>query len=205
MAQTSQERKWMKAVRRGDFEAFEQLYRAYYRRLYGFFYRLCWDAARSEDLLQETFIKLWQNAQKFQLDRPLAPWLYRMGKNVFLDAERKRKRDEPPGGSLEDVPEKGLTARVSELLMARTARDGSSTAVAPDTQITRRETEEAVRLALGRLDPEKRLVVVLSFYQGLAYRDIAEILDIKLGTVKSRMHYAEQALRETLKPLMGEA
>jgi len=207
MAQESQERSWMKAVKRGDFEAFEHLYRAYYRRLYGFFYRLCWDSARAEDLLQETFIKLWSNALKIDLNRPLAPWLYQVGKNLFLDGERKRKREENALGTSAEAQLGGAASPMSKALLARTGGGTLTLAEAPraDTAITRKETEKAVRAALETLDADKRLVVVLSFYQGLPFKDIAEILEVPVGTIKSRMHYAEKHLREVLKPMMSEA
>lgn len=103
MATESIDRKCMIAVRRGDFEAFEQLYHHYYRRLYSFFYRLCWDAEHAEDLLQETFIRLWKGARHFDTKSSLAPYLYRIGKNAWIDFERRRgnRKTWDAGGAVE--------------------------------------------------------------------------------------------------------
>lgn len=207
----------MGAVRRGDFEAFERVYQTYYRRLYGFFYRLCWDRVYAEDLLQETFIRLWKGAKSFDPKRPLAPYLYRIGKNTWIDFERKRlgvaeqKRQassgEKPTDSVSTTSDErptGKPVRAKVALMGDNMDSATeSSSSHPDVSAERKELEVAVQEALEELDADKRLVVVLSFYQGLRLREIAEILDLPLGTVKSRLFHAERNLRGLLKHLVS--
>lgn len=221
MANDAQEKAWIIAVRQGDFEAFERIFQLYQRRLYAFFFRLCWDAGIAEDLMQETFIRLWKSALSFDADKPLAPWLYRVGKNVWIDSERRgrkrttgdtaangRKDGSSPldSGDFESAQEKagGAPGTPRDVTTGSAGDMADPRDSSPQSRMERGEIEQAVKRALAKLDADKRLVVVLSFYQGLKLKEIADVLEIPVGTVKSRLFHAEQALRGSLQHLMNE-
>ena len=213
-ASDNQDRKLMAATKRGNMEAFEQLFYKYYRRLYALFYRLCWDDGRAEDLLQETFIRVWRGALTFKEEMKVSSWIYRIGRNCWIDLEARRKSVRRAVDIESDsVMESGRVDALSEhdpraTVSGRYANIkqvqllehmAESKEAAPDDKAALREVEEHVRQGLLDLDPMHRLVLVMSFYQGLTYSEIAESLEIPLGTVKSRVYYAERKLRERLK------
>lgn len=209
----------MAAVKRGNMEAFEQLFYKYYRRIYALFYRLCWDDGRAEDLLQETFMRVWRGSRTFREDLRLSSWLYRIGRNCWIDLEARRKSvrrsvDIESDSLLESGRVDALTegdpgatssGRYAAIRPVQLI-DGlaESTDDSPVTSAAKREVEDSVRDGLLDLDPMHRLVLVMSFYQGMTYSEIAEALEIPLGTVKSRVYYAEKKLRDKLKRFVGE-
>ncbi len=216
MATTSetQDLKLMAAIKRGDSEAFEQLFYKYYRRLYALFYRLCWDDGRAEDLLQETFMRVWRGAMTFKEELRVSSWLYRIGRNCWIDLEARRKSVRRAvdiesdamleSGRVDALSESDPRATTSGRYAAVKAVSlideiANSNQEAPDAGAARRETEDAVRSGLLELDAMHRLVLVMSFYQGMTYLEISEALEVPLGTVKSRLHYAERKLRDRLR------
>ena len=218
-ASDNQDRKLMTAIKRGDMEAFEQLFYKYYRRLYALFYRLCWDDGRAEDLLQETFLRVWRGAMTFRDGLRVSSWVYRIGRNCWIDLEARRKSvrravDVESDSMLdsgrvdalsENDPRATTSGRYAAVravqLIDNLAKGDEET---PDLKVARREVEAGVRDGLLDLDPMHRLVLVMSFYQGLTYSEIADALEIPLGTVKSRVYYAERKLRDKLRKFMPE-
>jgi RNA polymerase sigma-70 factor, ECF subfamily len=217
-ASDNQDRKLMAAVKRGNMEAFEQLYYKYYRRLYSLFYRLCWDDGRAEDLLQETFLRVWRGAMTFRDDLRVSSWVYRIGRNCWIDLEARRKSVrravDVESDSLLDsgrvdalsandprATSSGRYAAIRPLQLLEDRTEGKDEG--PDEKAQKREIEDAVRSGLLDLDAMHRLVLVMSFYQGMTYSEIADALEIPLGTVKSRVYYAERKLRDKLKRFVG--
>jgi RNA polymerase sigma-70 factor (ECF subfamily) len=219
-ASDNQDQKLMASVKRGNMEAFEQLFYKYYRRLYSLFYRLSWDDGRAEDLLQETFLRVWRGAMTFKQDLKVSSWIYRIGRNCWIDLEARRKSvrravdvesdsmlDSGRVDALSEGDPRATTSgryaatRPMQLIdnLAASREDG------PDARVEKREVEEGVRAGMLDLDPMHRLVLVMSFYQGMTYSEIAESLEIPLGTVKSRVYYAERKLRERLRRFVGKA
>jgi RNA polymerase sigma-70 factor, ECF subfamily len=213
-ASDNQDRKLMAALKRGDMEAFEQLFYKYYRRLYSLFYRLCWDDGRAEDLLQETFLRVWRGAMTFKDDLRVSSWIYRIGRNCWIDIEARRKTirrtiDVESDSRLDTARVDALSegdpratssgryaaARPMQLIEDLTASSDDG----PDEKAEKREIEDHVRAGLLDLDAMHRLVLVMSFYQGMTYSEIADALEIPLGTVKSRVYYAERKLRDKLR------
>jgi RNA polymerase sigma-70 factor, ECF subfamily len=218
-ASENQDRKLMASIKRGNMEAFEQLFYKYYRRLYALFYRLCWDDGRAEDLLQETFMRTWRGAMTFRDDLKVSSWIYRIGRNCWIDLEARRKSVRRAVDIESDsLLESGRVDALSEN-DPRATTSGRYAAVrpmqlidelaagkeeTPDAKAERREVEDGVRSGLLDLDPMHRLVLVMSFYQGMTYSEIAEALEIPLGTVKSRVYYAEKKLRDKLKRFVAK-
>lgn len=204
----------MSAIKRGDRDAFEQLFYKYYRRLYALFYRLCWDDGRSEDLLQETFMRVWRGAMTYRDDLRASSWIYRIGRNCWIDLEARRKSArravdiesdaQTESGRVDALSENDPRATTSGRYAAVRSMNiidtlASPKAEAPDEKAEQREVEAGVRQGLLELDPMHRLVLVMSFYQGMTYSEIGEALEVPVGTVKSRVYYAERKLRERLK------
>lgn len=166
----------------GDREAFSELVRRYRLRVIDVVYRMCGDAALAEDAAQLAFIRAWQHLAAFQPRATFRSWLYRIAVNAALDAIRKEK----PGDNIEKME----LAAPGERMEAR---------------VEQQERAQWVRKAILALPEAARVVLVLREYQALSYREIADALDIPLGTVMSRLSYARTRLEETLRPLLEEA
>ena len=172
---TTTDESMMQLVAQGDRDAFVALVRKYQQSLLNFFYRMNVYNADRDDLVQETFIRLFNYRDRYRPTAKFTTFLYLMARQVQVDYYRKQQRravlvetlkNEPP----EEVPECG----------------GNE-----DKRIR-------IEKALNKLSDEMRSVVVMSIYQDLKYAEIAEILDIPLGTVKTRMFHALQKLRKVL-------
>jgi len=174
---------------RGRREAFESLVRRYERELFGYLRRYLGDASLAEDVFQNTFLQLYTRIGTYEAGRPVRPWLYTIATHQAIDALRRagrhqavsldQHREETPAGDLQNLV---------TLLQSR----GPS----PLEQVQVEERRELVRDSVERLPDFLRQVVVLAYYQGLKYREIADILAIPVGTVKSRLHSALLRLQE---------
>ena len=178
----------MLRVQDGDLAAFEALYARYSRPLTNFFYRLVWDRGFSEDLMQETFLRLWRGRKGYRPSGKFTTYMFQIGKNHWLNERDKKNRRISPvsmhaGG---DEESNGL----KESLPAR----GNG----PMTENLNRELGEKIAVAVEGLSEKLRLVFVLGQIQGMKYADIGEILGIPVGTVKSRMANADKAIRGRL-------
>ena len=172
----------MAQVQRGEPEAFEQLVRRYGGALYAFFVRLGSSPADAEDLMQDTFLRVFKARATFDSQRPLRPWVYGIATHVWADERRRR------GGARATAA--GGAPVVEE--PAGTAMDDVA------AQAERRDMARHIQEAMQQLPEEHRLVLVLRHYHGLSYEGIGQALGISVGTVKSRLHYALAKLREEL-------
>lgn len=162
-------------AQRGDRRAFGELIRRHREGVVNVVYRMCGDAHLAEDAAQEAFIRAWRHLPKFRPRSPFRNWLYRIATNVALDVLRRER------------PTIGL----DELSLASSAKG-------PQERVEQEERGEQVRRAVLALAPGSRTVLVLREYEGLSYREIAETLEIPIGTVMSRLNYARKCLRESL-------
>ena len=175
------ERELIQLCLAGERDAFEAIVRGYEGRVYGFLLGLTRDADDARDLVQETFIRAWQRLAQYQPDRPLLPWLFAIARSRFRDALRGRR----PFVRLDSGERNGYPDLVDPSPHADHLSEGE-------------RRKQKVWTALSRLDQTDREVLVLKDISGLGYAEIAGILNIPLGTVASRVHYARQALREEL-------
>ncbi len=176
--------------RRGQREAFGVLVRRYERELYGYLRRYLGDGNLADDVFQNTFLQLYTKIGTYEPGRPVRPWLYTIATHQAIDALRRNGRhqalsldhcrDESDGGDLQN-----LTAALE------------CPTPGPLDLVHAEERRQHVRAAVDRLPNFLRQVVILAYYQGLKYREVAEILGIPVGTVKSRLHAALQKLQET--------
>lgn len=171
--------------RDGDREAFDAIVTAFQDRLIQFFYRLSWDRARAEDLTQTLFLKLLRGAKTYRPEGKLATYLFRVATNLWIDHYRASRP----------------SARFFSLDQA--LLDGfepQSNSPDPTDSVCEAEEKRRMRDGLERLSEPHRLVFELAVYQELPYGEVADVLGIPVGTVKSRMHNSVRALRELLGP-----
>jgi RNA polymerase sigma-70 factor (ECF subfamily) len=173
----------------GQTEAFGVLVRRYERELYGYLRRYLGDSSLAEDVFQNTFLQLYLKSGQYEEGRPVRPWLYTIATHQAIDALRRNARHQIL--SLEHKREDSGNGELRSLLDNLESRGP-----APLDNLTADERKERVRASVDRLPEFLREVVILAYYQGLKYREIAEILGIPVGTVKSRLHAALNKLQE---------
>ena len=182
----------MARVQAGDLDAFEPLVQRYERRLFGYFLNLVEDPAAAADLAQETFVRVYRAAGRYQETGKFESWLFRIASNLVRSRQR-RPDQRRPHLPLEEAP-----AGAGEL--AATGREAR-----PDEATWRAEVRDALRQALPRLPLVFREAVLLRDVEGRSYREIAEMLGVEEGTVKSRAHRGRKHLRELLAPMFEDA
>jgi RNA polymerase sigma-70 factor (ECF subfamily) len=168
----------------GDEAAFEELIRRHESRVYRLLYRMMGNKEDAEDLTQETFLSLHRHGHRFRAEARFSTFIYRVAANAALNRRRSLGRGR---------------ARIDKLKVRQQAGDDlPSSPRNPEDAIVGHEVSEHVRDALEQLSPSLRMPVILYDIEGLAYGEIAKVLGIAEGTVKSRIHRARQALRELL-------
>ncbi len=179
----------LQGVSQGQVHLFGELVRRYERELYGYLRRYLGDAALAEDVFQNTFLQLYLKSNQYEAGRPVKPWLYTIATHQAIDAMRRQGRHQAVSldekRATEDV---GDTRSLLEMLESR-EQD-------PLDSVQGEERRLRVRASVEQLPEFLRQVVLLAYYQGLKYREIAEILDIPVGTVKSRLHAALVKLQQ---------
>jgi RNA polymerase sigma-70 factor (ECF subfamily) len=174
---------------RGQTEAFGVLVRRYERELYGYLRRYVGDGTLAEDVFQNTFLQLYLKSSQYEPGRPVRPWLYTIATHQAIDALRRNGRHQAL--SLEQRRQDSSDGDLRSLLETLESRGP-----APLDSASAQERKERVRASVDRLPDFLREVVLLAYYQGLKYREIADVLDIPVGTVKSRLHAALVKLQE---------
>lgn len=166
--------------RAGDLSAFEPLVEKYRQRVWRLAYQILRDREEAWDVAQEAFVRAYQALPRFRQAAAFSTWLYRITTNAALDLVRRRPA----------IPPVELTAD-------HPARDD------PEAEAQRREIHRRVHAALGHLPPEYRAAVVLRDLQGLEYVEVARILQVPIGTVRSRLSRGREALRAQLTDLVA--
>jgi RNA polymerase sigma-70 factor (ECF subfamily) len=162
-------------VGEGDSGAFEVLYRRYARPVFALALRRLGDRGRAEDAVQETFASVWRSARSYRQDRgPGAPWLYAVARNAIVD--RRRALGEPPAEPVDEA-----------------AKDPG-----PPERAESSWTAWRVHRALGELPDNERQLIELAYWGGLSQSEIAQFLDVPLGTVKTRTRSALARLADVL-------
>ena len=177
-------------LKRGHVAALEGLVRKYQDRLFNAVYRIVGHPDDAADLVQETFVRLLQNVQKFQGKSALYTWLFRIAVNLALTQRRAGRYR--AAVSLEGASDDGGDLNRQAAPLRRLAQD---TELDPAAAAALRLDHERVLAALGTLEPEFRAVVILRDVEDCDYERIAEILEVPVGTIKSRLFRARAALR----------
>ena len=161
----------------GERNAFSELVRIHAQGVFNVIYRMCGDRQIAEDAAQETFIQAWMHLLSYRPRTPLRNWLYRIAVNTATDMLRKQKHILPT--AVEDF-------------YLTDPRPG------PEALFSQREQAALIQKAILSLPDASRAVLVLREYEGLSYHEIADALDIPVGTVMSRLNYARSLLRNRL-------
>ena len=180
-------------VRGGDMQAFGVLVSRYQDRVFNLVYRMCSRRAEAEELAQDAFVKALERIDQFKGNSRFYTWLFRIAANLTISHQRrhKRVRFHSIDGATEDAPPaESLTAETAQ----RRAPD-------PATAAEAAETRDIVAEALAALDEPFRIVLVLRDMQDMDYAEMSLVLDVPVGTVKSRLFRARSLLRERLEGL----
>jgi RNA polymerase sigma-70 factor, ECF subfamily len=175
--------------RAGDLAAFEPLVEKYRQRVYRLAYNVLRDPEEAWDVAQDAFIRAFQALPSFRGDSAFYTWLFRIVMNVARDRARQHAARGRAFG----------TERVDEKDWDRILVDRGT---APDAHAGQIEERERIGRALATLSEPHRAIIMLSDLEGLSYREIAEVLNIPMGTVMSRLHNARRRLRDALGPLL---
>ena len=179
-----QEQMWIDNARQGDQAAFEQLVRLYEKRVFALTLRMCRNPEDAAEAAQEAFLSAWQGLAFFRGESSFATWLYRLASNACVDLLRREgRRQSAAGPSLND----------EEVQL-----EVPDTAPSPQEQAERSELRQQIEEALSALPEDYRQVLILREMHQRSYDEIAEILALDLGTVKSRINRGRKRLRKIL-------
>ncbi len=181
------DRELLEAVLEGDTTAYRGLVEKYQGRVYGMLYGMLRNREDARDLTQEAFVKAYHNLDSFRLESSFYTWLYRIAMNLAIDFVRKRKRR--PTTSFEE----GIAAREEDGTIADLHHQDS-----PRRVVERKQLYGRIMDALQKLPEDQRQVVLLRELEGLAYKEIADVMGIPEGTVMSRLFYARKKLQKLL-------
>ena len=176
----------IRRVQADDLDAFEDFFRRYRVFIYRTAYGLTGDHGAAEEILQDTFVRAHRHRASLRPDVSPLPWLHRVALNLCYSRLGRQRLNAGPIGEFEEA----------------TLRDG---AAGPPEAVEREELRQSVRDGIAALPPKHRSVVVLYYLHGLTLQETAGVLGIRLGTVKSRLHYALDALRTNLAAESGAA
>lgn len=175
----------------GHERAYRELISRYERPVFSLIYRLVRDREQSEDLAQETFIKVLNAIDRYDATYKFSSWIFKIANNTAIDALRKRSLDTV---SLDGSPHARSVAEAAEgWTPTAVARDEN-----PEQYVERLELGAELEAALASLRPEYRTAIVLWHMEDRPYEEIADIMDIPLGTVKTYIHRARKELRTRL-------
>jgi RNA polymerase sigma-70 factor (ECF subfamily) len=169
--------------------AFAELVRRYERELYSYLRRYLGDAGMAEDAFQATFLQVHLKCDQFDEGRKFRPWLYTIATNQAIDAQRRNRRHRSV--SLDRTTKHDNSDDLGSLMDLLVSKEP-----APDSRAESTQQRDWIRRAVEQLPDALREAVNLVYYQGLKYREAADILKIPVGTVKSRLHSAILKLNE---------
>ncbi len=182
--------------RKGDMQAFGLLVTKYQDRIYNLVIRLCPQAADAEELAQEAFLKAMERIAQFRGQSQFYTWLFRIAANLAISHRRR-------GGRLKFQSLTGSDDFENTQAEALTAALAEKRCPSPVAAAISNESAARVEQAVTELDEEFRVVLVLRDVEEMDYSQIAEVLDVPVGTVKSRLHRARTVLRQSLGDLLG--
>ncbi len=178
---TQQEQQLIQRAADGDNAAFESLVTQYEKLVYSVTYRMTGNREDAMDLSQETFVKVWKSLKFFKFESAFSTWIYRVAGNVCLDFLRRQKRTQSLTVSDEEV----------QLDLPDEEQD-------PAHMFMQKNGQEQIQQALETLEPEYRAALTLRAISGLSYQEIADVLGVQSGTVKSRISRGRERLRKKL-------
>jgi RNA polymerase sigma-70 factor (ECF subfamily) len=182
--------------REGDLPSFERLVSRYQNKIMGYSARMLSDHDEAEDVAQEVFIKAYRSLESFRGESSFSTWLYRIATNLCIDRMRKKKRSPQQAYSLDEPIDKDED---------KGGREVPDYSAEPTRAVEREELRLRVREMVAEMPEKLRAVLVMCDMQGMAYEDIAKVLDVPIGTVKSRLFHARADLGRRLRPYVSGA
>ncbi|MDH5605294.1 MAG: sigma-70 family RNA polymerase sigma factor [Anaerolineae bacterium] len=176
-----EEQQLIEQAQMGDRQAFADLVNRHRKGVINVAYRICGDAGQAEDIAQETFLRAWQHIPKYRPQALFRSWLYRIAANMTIDHLRSKKET------------------VNIEMLALQSRDAG-----PELRLVEKERAAAVQQAVLGLPIASRQVLVLREYEQLSYQEIADTLEIPIGTVMSRLNYARKSIKLSLERMVEE-
>jgi RNA polymerase sigma-70 factor (ECF subfamily) len=180
-------------ARAGVEAAYRELLRRYERPVFSLVYRMVRDRELAEDLTQETFVKVLNALDRYRPEFKFSSWIFKIANNAAIDHLRRKELDTL---SLQGGPDATTRDRIEATSLQ--LGDGSES---PLEEMEARELGSAIEDAIARLRPEYRACIIMRHIEGRPYDEIADALDLPLGTVKTYIHRARAELREYLAPL----
>lgn len=181
------DKKLIKRIKSGDMDAFSELVTLYEKKALSFTYRMLKDASDAEDAAQEAFLRVFDKIDTFRESSSFSTWFYTILNNICLDILRKRTR------AADTVSINQTSSENDEYELQI-----EDSAPGPYEQLQKSTAQELLEDALTKLSDEHRAVIIMRDINGLDYEEIAKVLDVSLGTVKSRISRARLALRKIL-------
>jgi RNA polymerase sigma-70 factor (ECF subfamily) len=177
-------------ARKGSEQAYRELLARYERPVFSLVFRMVRDRETAEDLSQETFIKVLNNLDRYSPEFKFSSWLFKIANNLTIDHLRRRRVDTI---SIEGAPD-AITSESAKATSIAVVSGGES----PLEELESRELGTAIERAIGKLRPEYRACIMLRHVEDKSYEEIAEIVKLPLGTVKTYIHRARHELRAAL-------
>jgi RNA polymerase sigma-70 factor, ECF subfamily len=180
-------KKRIKQVIKGDQNAFGEIVEIYKDKVFQLCFRMVGNRHEAEDLAQEAFVRAFVNISSFNQALKFSTWLYRIATNLCIDRLRKKKPDYYLDAEVAGT--EGLT--MYSQIPAKT--------VLPEEEVVSLEIQQQIQLEISKLPEKYRSVIVLKYIEELSLNEISEILELPLGTVKTRIHRGREALRKQLR------
>ncbi|WP_454862440.1 RNA polymerase sigma factor SigW [Peribacillus frigoritolerans] len=176
-------------VLKGDHNAFGEIVEIYKDKVFQICFRMLGNRQEAEDLAQEAFVRAYVNIRSFNITMKFSTWLYRIATNLCIDRLRKKK------------PDYYLDAEVAGTEGLNMYSQIASDMAKPEEEVESLELQETIQMEIMKLPEKYRSVIVLKYIEELSLKEISEILDLPVGTVKTRIHRGREALRKQLRHL----
>lgn len=181
-----QEMALIRRLQAGDQDAFAKLLETHEKSVYNLCLRMTGNREDAADLTQEAFLKVWRGAAQYQFESSFSTWLYRLTSNVCIDFLRSKKRRQTVSLTVEEEQDGTQELEIAD------------PAPLPEEQVLHSETKREIAAAMEALEEDFRLILTLRLVENLSYEQIADAMDLKVGTVKSRLARARIKLKNIL-------
>ncbi|TMV18298.1 RNA polymerase sigma factor SigW [Paenibacillus thermoaerophilus] len=176
----------VRLAREGEREAFAELVGLYQDKLYHLAYRMLYQAQEAEDIVQETFLRVYANLHRYDETQKFSTWIFRIATNLCIDRIRKRKANFSLDAELSDGEGSDWYAMLP------------GDEPTPESRLMLTETQEQIRSAIDGLPEKYRAIVILRYLHDLSLQEIGEIMGMPVTTIKTRVHRGREALRNKL-------
>jgi len=180
-------KKRINQVLKGDQNAFGEIVELYKDKVFQLCFRMLGNRHEAEDLAQEAFVRAFVNIHSFKINMKFSTWLYRIATNLCIDRLRKKK------------PDYHLDAEVAGTEGLNMYSQIASDTLKPEEEVASLELQESIQEEITKLPEKYRSVIVLKYIEELSLKEISDILDLPVGTVKTRIHRGREALRKQLR------